>query len=131
MSDSEILWTLALQAPLSMGCSRQKCQSRLPCPPPGDLPHPETEPVSLMSLALESRFFTTSSTWEAHYEPRKEKKKKKKKTPASISAFREGSDRQGQLPKQTLPSAYAARDLGPGTCKCSSKALNTLLPNWG
>ena len=34
-------------------------------PPPGDLPDPEIEPVSLMSPALTGRFFTTSATWEA------------------------------------------------------------------
>ena len=37
----------------------------LPCPPPGDLPNPGTEPTSLMSPALTGRFFTTSTTWEA------------------------------------------------------------------
>ena len=31
-------WTVALQAPLSMGFSRQEYWSRLPCPPPRDLP---------------------------------------------------------------------------------------------
>ena len=31
-------WTVACQAPLSMGFSRQEYWSRLPCPPPGDLP---------------------------------------------------------------------------------------------
>ena len=30
-------WTLAHQAPLSMGFPRQECWSGLPCPPPGDL----------------------------------------------------------------------------------------------
>ena len=34
----------------------------LPCPPPGDLPDPGIEPASLMSPALASRFFTTSTT---------------------------------------------------------------------
>ena len=34
---------------------------------PGDLPNPETEPVSLMTLALAGRFFTTSATCEAHF----------------------------------------------------------------
>ena len=32
------LWSVGCQAPLSMGLSRQKYQSGLPCPPPGDLP---------------------------------------------------------------------------------------------
>ena len=37
----------------------------MPCPPPGDLPDPRIEPVSLMSPELAGRFFTTSTTWEA------------------------------------------------------------------
>ena len=40
------LWTLARQAPLSMGCSRQEYWSGLPCPPPGYLPDPEIKPMS-------------------------------------------------------------------------------------
>ena len=58
------LWTATCQAPLSMGFSRQEYWSVLPCPPPGDLPDPGTEPVSFMSPAMASRFFTTSATWE-------------------------------------------------------------------
>ena len=34
------LWTVALQAPLSMGFSRQEYWSGLPFPSPGDLPDP-------------------------------------------------------------------------------------------
>ena len=56
------LWTVACQVPMSMGFSRQKYWSGLPCPPPGDLPDPGIEPASLTSLALASRFFTTSTT---------------------------------------------------------------------
>ena len=59
------LWTVARQAPLSMGCSRQEYWSGLPCPPPGDLPDPGIEPMSLTSPALAGEFFTTSATWEA------------------------------------------------------------------
>ena len=33
-------WTVARQAPLSTGFSRQEHCSGLPCPPPGDLPNP-------------------------------------------------------------------------------------------
>ena len=36
-------WTLAPQAPLSMGFSRQEYWSRSPCPSPGDLPDPGME----------------------------------------------------------------------------------------
>ena len=82
-------WTIAHQAPLSMGFPRQECWSRLPCPrqeywsrlpcprqeywsglpcpPSGDLPNPEIKPASLMSPALAGGFFTTNATWEVHW----------------------------------------------------------------
>ena len=59
------LWTGAPWVPLSMGFSRQGYWSRLPCPPPRDLPQPGIEPMILMSPALASRLFTTSANWEA------------------------------------------------------------------
>ena len=43
------------------GFSRQEYWSGLPCPPPGDLPNPGTEPVSLTSPSIG----TTSAAWEA------------------------------------------------------------------
>ena len=39
-------WTVAYQAPPSMGFSRQECWSGLPFPSPGDLPDPGIKPVS-------------------------------------------------------------------------------------
>ena len=57
------LWTIAPQAPLSMGFSRQEYWSGLPFPLPGDLPDPGIELVSLMSPALAGGFFTTSTKW--------------------------------------------------------------------
>ena len=39
-------WTVAFQAPPSMGFSRQECWSGLPSPSPGDLPDPGIEPGS-------------------------------------------------------------------------------------
>ena len=42
----ETLWTVVPQAPLSMRFSRQEYCSGLPCPLPGDLPNPGTEPRS-------------------------------------------------------------------------------------
>ena len=59
------LWTVAHQAPLPMGFSRHEYWSGLPCPTPGDLPHPVKEPVSFMSPALAGGFFTNSTIWEA------------------------------------------------------------------
>ena len=54
-------WTVAYQAPLSLGFSRQEYWSGLPFPSPGDLPDPGIEPASLMSPALAGGFFTTES----------------------------------------------------------------------
>ena len=44
--------TVARQAPLPMGFSRQEYWSGLPCPPPGDPPDPGIKPESLRSPAL-------------------------------------------------------------------------------
>ena len=55
-------WTVAHQAPLSMEFSSQEYWSRLPFPPPGDLPYSGIEPSSLASPALAGGFFTTSAT---------------------------------------------------------------------
>ena len=54
-----------LPAPLSRGFSWQEYCSRLPCPPPVDLPKPGIEPTSLTSPALAGEFFTPHTTWEA------------------------------------------------------------------
>ena len=59
------LWTIAPQAPLSLGFSRQEYWTRLSCPSPEHLPYPGIEPVSLVSPALAGGFFTTRPTWEA------------------------------------------------------------------
>ena len=53
------LWTVAHQAPLSMGFSRQEYRNGLPFPPPGDLPDPGIETASLASTPLAGGFFTT------------------------------------------------------------------------
>ena len=55
------LWTVARQASLSMGFSRQEHRSGLPCPPPGDLPNPGTELVSPVSPALQAGSLPTES----------------------------------------------------------------------
>ena len=47
------MWTVACQAPLSMGFSRKEYWSGLSCPPPGDLPHSGTERASPTSPALQ------------------------------------------------------------------------------
>ena len=63
-----IPWTAASQAPPSMGFSRQEYWSGLPCPPPGDLPIPG---IQSMSLALASMSFITSATWKAQLSHKK------------------------------------------------------------
>ena len=58
-------WTVAHQAPLSVGFSRQEHWSGLPCPAPEDLPDLGIEPASLTSPAMAGGFFTTNAPWEA------------------------------------------------------------------
>ena len=58
-------WTVARQAPLSMGFPRQKCRSGLPFPTPGDLPTQQANPHLLFSPALAGSFYTTGAIWEA------------------------------------------------------------------
>ena len=54
MSDSlPPFWTIALQAPLSMGIFRQEYWSGFPYPPPGDLPNPEIKPEFSVFPALQ------------------------------------------------------------------------------
>ena len=57
--------TVAHQAPLSMGFSRQEQWSRFPFPLPGDLPDSGIKLISLASPALACGFFTTSAIWDA------------------------------------------------------------------
>ena len=47
-------WTVAYQAPTSMWFSRQEYWSRLPFPPPGDLPNPGIKPKSPVSRTLQA-----------------------------------------------------------------------------
>ena len=55
-------WTVAHQALMSMGFSRQEYWSGLPCPPLGNLPNPRIEPVSCIGRWI----LYYSATWEAH-----------------------------------------------------------------
>ena len=59
------LWTIARQAPLSLGFSRQEYWNGLPCPRPGDPPNPVIEPASSVAPALQVDSLLLS-TGEAH-----------------------------------------------------------------
>ena len=52
-------WTIAHQAPLSKGFSKQEYWSRLPFPPLEDLPHPGIKLTSPAAPSLACKFFTT------------------------------------------------------------------------
>ena len=58
-------WTVARQAPLSVGFSRQEYWSGMPFPPPGDIPDPGIEPEYPAFPSLEGMFFTSWATREA------------------------------------------------------------------
>ena len=55
------LWTVAHQAPLSMGFSRQEYWDGWPCLPPGDLPDPGIELTSLVSPILQENSISTET----------------------------------------------------------------------
>ena len=59
-------WTVALQAPLSMGFPRQEYWSRLPFPP-GDLPDSGMEWVSLASLEMIGTFIPLAPPGKSYY----------------------------------------------------------------
>ena len=52
-------WTVAYQAPPSIGFSRQEYWNGLPFPSPGGLPDPGIEPASPAGPVLAGGFFTT------------------------------------------------------------------------
>ena len=60
-----ITWTVAHQAPLSMGFSRREHWSGLPCLPPEDLPDAGIKPVSPVAPALQADFLPTEPPGEA------------------------------------------------------------------
>ena len=60
-------WTVALQAPLSMGFSQQEYRSGLQFSSPGNLPDPGIKSMSTLSRALAGRFFITSASGNSQY----------------------------------------------------------------
>ena len=60
-------WTVAHQAPLSMGFSRQEYWSGLLCPLPGDLPWPRDWTHSSCVSCITGRFFTTEPSGKPFY----------------------------------------------------------------
>ena len=68
-------WTVACQAPLSMGFSRQECRSGLPFPSPGDLPNPGIEPGSPALQADSLLTELSGKPNDFHYLEAKSKKK--------------------------------------------------------
>ena len=58
------LWTIAQQAPLSMGFFKQEYWHRLPFPSPGDLPNPGLKLTSPVSPALELDSLPDEPSWK-------------------------------------------------------------------
>ena len=61
------LWTVAYQAPLSMGFSRQECWSELLFPSPGHLPDSGIEPTSPVSPALQADSLPAETLGKPHW----------------------------------------------------------------
>ena len=62
-------WTVALQAPLSMGFSRQEYWSRLPFPSPGYLPELGIVPMSPVSPALQADSLPSEPSGNVNLDP--------------------------------------------------------------
>ena len=60
------LWTVACQAPLSMGFSRQEYWNGLPFPPPWDLPHPDVMIVFIFYSLFVRSLFDLKSVYLYH-----------------------------------------------------------------
>ena len=96
MPDSVTPWTVARQAPLSTGFSRQEHWSGLPCPLPGDPPHPWIKFTSSVaptwqadSLLLSHRGIGYHNKFNDHLSSHIDKKlKKEKKIFLAIRAIR-------------------------------------------
>ena len=86
------LWTVAHQAPLSMGFSRQEYWSGLPFPSPGDLPDPGIEPGS---PTLEADALTSEP-------PRKRNKQSSLESPSFLPKHFISKE---SFPKFQVPSA--------------------------
>ena len=64
MSNSATHWTVACQAPLSMGFFRQENWNGLPSPPQGIFLTQGLNPRLFIFPELAGQFFTTNATWE-------------------------------------------------------------------
>ena len=102
---SEAPWTVAHQAPMFMGLSRQEYWSGLPGPP-RDPSHPWIELVSLRSLALASEFFTTSATHKGHIHSHKITRAQPATT-AQLQAWKETEEEKGLLRAENLSVSFS------------------------
>ena len=112
-------WIVACHAPLSMG-SRQEYWSWLPCPSPGELPHPEVEHASSVSFALQADSSSAESSGKALKrfvlpEPRKDPSKRMHSVRPHSTGAAHGaaSGREGrgaweirEMSASTAPPAY-------------------------
>ena len=99
-------WTVACQAPPSMGFSRQVYWSELPFPSPGDLPDPE---IKALSPSLAGGFFTMELSGKPHRRSALTQKLSSKKHRGFTSSSKRGKDTQGNIMKEAQH-----RDLGLG-----------------
>ena len=119
-------WTVALLLLCPRDFSGQECWSGLLCPPSGNLPNPGTEPGSLTSPVLASRFFTTSATWEAQWVYKiigKMKVKVAQSCPTFAaqglySPWNSPGQNTGVGSRSLLQGIFPAQGLSPGLPRC-------------
>ena len=113
-------WTVAYQAPLSMGFSRQEYWSGLPFSSPGDLPDPRIEPIS---PGLVGGFFTTEPSGKSQRDREKSQIQKASKALVylvnhqvdSLDLFLSWASLVAQMVKKKKKKKYACNAGDPGT----------------
>ena len=112
MPDSfETPWTVAYQAPLSMGFPQQKCWSGLQFPSPGDLPRPGIKPVSPI---LAGGCFTIMPPGKPRKQVTSFQKKMLEEIKFKSSLFQNGKNKQTNKQKK---NRRTKRSLIPGDFK--------------
>ena len=117
-------WTVAHQAALSMGFSRQEYWSGLPFPLPGDHPDPGTKPSSLMSPAIPGGSFTTSATWEAIHDKYRGRGSGQGQSEQFFGAIMPlwGTDGTQLVEAEQTPRWHQSRLVRGCKCRCLSSA---------
>ena len=95
--DSATSWTVACQAPQSLGSPRQQYWSGVPFPSPRDLPDPGIETGSSASSALADGFFTAEPTGKPPGAQHRSSQNDQRVLVAQFSSMVSGGDEESEV----------------------------------